>query len=623
MPCDNDIFSHETPKCLTGNIKITILIIKLSIIEISEKGKIFMLKKALEYTGEYRKTTYTAIAWMLAGVAMTVIPYFIAYQLITPLLGYGEITIKGVFIRIAAIGVCGVLYAIFYVHGLGLSHESAYHTLQNIRISLQEKLEKQPLGTIQEKGVGMLKKLFIDDIEMIELLLAHALPEGLSNFAVPLFVYVGMFFVDWKLALLSLCSLPAGLVTMGFMYKSGMSKMDSYYGAAKKMNNTIVEYINGMEVVKIFNRDGESYHRFESDVKNYRDFTLDWYRVCRPWMALYNSILPCIAILTLPLGSWFVLKGYSTLPHLVLVLCMSFGVGAPLLRALSFMGNVPQLSYKIENLEKEMNEAPLKQNDKPFQGADHTLSFEDVSFSYEEGNEVLHHVSLTAETGKFTALVGESGSGKSTLAKLMVHFYDATAGNVKLGGQNVQDMSIEALNDEISYVSQEQFLFNMSLRDNIRIGKPSATDEEVLAAAKKAQCGEFLERLPDGIDTMAGDGGKQLSGGERQRISLARAILKDAPVIVLDEATAFMDPENEEKMNEAIAEVIRNKTVVVIAHRLYTIMNADKICVMDDGKLIGSGTHSELLASCKAYKKLWDAAGESAKWMVTAKEAAQ
>ena len=582
-----------------------------------------MLKKALEYTGEYRKTTYAAIAWMLAGVAMTVIPYFIAYQLITPLLGYGDITIKGVFIRIAAIGACGVLYAIFYVHGLGLSHKSAYHTLQNIRISLQGKLEKQPLGTIQEKGVGVIKKLFIDDIEMIELLLAHALPEGLSNFAAPLFVYVGMFFVDWKLALLSLCSLPVGLMTMGFMYKSGMSKMDNYYGAAKKMNNTIVEYINGMEVVKIFNRDGESYHRFETDVKSYRDFTLDWYRVCRPWMALYNSILPCIAILTLPLGSWFVLKGYSTLPHLVLVLCMSFGVGAPLLRALSFMGNVPQLNYKIENLEKEMNEAPLKQNDKPFRGADHTLSFEDVSFSYEEGSEVLHHVSLTAETGKFTALVGESGSGKSTLAKLMVHFYDATAGSVKFGGQNVQDTSIEALNDEISYVSQEQFLFNMSLMDNIRIGKPSATDEEVLAAAEKAQCGEFLERLPKGIYTMAGDGGKQLSGGERQRISLARAILKNAPVIVLDEATAFMDPENEEKMNEAIAEVIRNKTVVVIAHRLYTIMNADQICVMDDGKLVGNGTHSELLASCKEYRKLWDAAGERAKWMVTAKEAAQ
>ena len=202
--------------------------------------------------------------------------------------------------------------------------------------------------------MGEIKKIFIDDIETIELLLAHAIPEGLSNFAVPGIVYLSMFFVDWKLALLSLCSLPAGLLTMGFMYKSGKSKMDSYYGAAKRMNSTIIEYINGMEVVKIFNRDGESYKRFEKDVHSYRDFTLDWYRVCRPWMALYNSILPCIAILTLPLGCWFVLKGYSTLPDLILVLCMSFGIGTPLLRALSFMGNIPQLNYKIENLEKAL-----------------------------------------------------------------------------------------------------------------------------------------------------------------------------------------------------------------------------------------------------------------------------
>lgn len=218
-----------------------------------------MFKKALDYTGKYRKTSYAAIAFMLVGVTMTVIPYFIAYQLIVSLLGYGELTSVGVILRITAIAVCGVLYAVLYVHGLSLSHVSAYNTLKNIRVSLQKKLEVQPLGTIQSKGTGTLKKGFIDDIETIELLLAHAIPEGLSNFAVPLLVYIAMFFVDWKLALLSLCSLPVGLMTMGFMYKSGMSKMNSYYGAAKRMNSTIIEYINGMEVVKIFNKDGDSY----------------------------------------------------------------------------------------------------------------------------------------------------------------------------------------------------------------------------------------------------------------------------------------------------------------------------------------------------------------------------
>lgn len=580
-----------------------------------------MFKKALAYTGKYRKTTYAAIGFMLIGVAMTVLPYFLVYQLILSLLGYGgTLSTAGVVLRITAVGVSGILYAVLYIHGLSLSHVSAYHTLKNLRISLQTKLEVQPLGTIQSKGVGELKKIFIDDIETVELLLAHAIPEGLSNFVVPLFVYISMFFVDWKLALLSLCSLPVGLLTMGFMYKSGMSKMGGYYGAAKRMNSTIIEYINGMEVVKIFNRDGESYKRFETDVHSYRNFTLDWYRVCRPWMALYNSILPCIAILTLPLGSWFVLKEYSTLPDLVLVLCMSFGIGAPLLRALSFMGNIPQLNFKIENLEKALNEKPLQQNGKAFSGKDHTVSFENVSFAYND-NEVLRSISLSAEEGKFTALVGESGSGKSTLAKLMVHFYDVQNGSIKIGGQDVREMSLEALNNEISYVSQEQFLFNMSLMDNIRLGKPSASDEEVIIAAQRAQCGEFLKKFDKGINTMAGDGGKQLSGGERQRIALARAILKDAPIIVLDEATAFMDPENEEKMNEAIAEVIRNKTVIVIAHRLYTIVNADKICVLSSGQLEGCGTHQELLTSCEAYRKLWQAAGESEKWAVVSKEA--
>lgn len=594
-----------------------------------------MLKKVLEYAGEYRRLTYVSIVVMLCGVASSVIPYFFAYQLITPLLGYGEMGTSGIVWRVAAIALCGILYAFLYVKGLSLSHESAYHTLENIRISLQGKMEKQPLGTIQEKGVGVIKKMFIDDIESIELLLAHALPEGISNVAVPVFVFAAMFFVDWKLALLSLLALPLGFVAMGVMYQQGMGKMGAYYKAAQKMNNTIVEYINGMEVVKVFNRDGESYKRFETDVKNYRDFTLDWYRVCWPWMALYNSLIPCIALFTLPIGAWFVLRGWSDLPDLVLVLCMSFGIGAPLLRSLSFMSTLPQVNFKIESLEKLMSAPPLKQSERPFQGKDHSVSFEDVRFDYVKNSgaeekkeeaerkrktdtEVLHGISLCAKEGSLTALVGESGSGKSTLAKLLVHFYDVTGGAVKIGGQDVRDMSIEALNQEISYVSQEQFLFNMSLLENIRLGKLDATDQEVMAAAEKAQCGEFLNRLEKGIYTMAGDGGKQLSGGERQRISLARAILKNAPIVVLDEATAFMDPENEEKMNAAIAEVIRGKTVLVIAHRLHSIVGADQICVLQDGRLAACGTHDHLLESCPEYQKLWAAAEGSARWKVSA-----
>ena len=457
-----------------------------------------MFKKVLEYAGDERKTTYVSMVVMLLGIMMSVLPFLFIYQLIRPLLLHEMIDASYIFRRVFAIAACGILYAIFYVKGLSLSHRAAYNTLKNLRLSLQEKMEKQPLGVIQETGVGALKKRLIDDIDSIELLLAHALPEGLANLAVPLFVFLAMFFTDWKLALLSLCSLPLGLVAMMAMYKAGTSKMGAYYTAAQKMNNTIVEYINGMEVVKVFNRDGDSYKRFEQDVRGYRDFTLEWYKVCWPWMALYNSILPCVALFTLPIGSYLVLCGDSSLPDLALMLCMSFGIGAPLLRALSFMSTLPQINYKITALEELMSAPPLKQTAAPFIGNRHDIKFHNIHFAYKK-EEVLHGISLTIPEGSFTALVGESGSGKSTLAKLLVHYYDPTGGTVQIGGQDIQQMSLEALNDQISYVSQEQFLFHMSLLENIRLGKPNASDEEVMQAAEKAQCREFLDRLPEGI----------------------------------------------------------------------------------------------------------------------------
>lgn len=581
-----------------------------------------MFKKVLEYTGEYRRTTYKAMIVLFLAVAVNALPYLFLYQLICPALGYGEIDNVGIIWRAAVIAVCVILYSVLYVKGLVFSHISAFNTLKNLRASLQEKLEKMPLGVIQEKGTGTIKKMFVEDIEALELVLAHAMPEGFANIAIPVIMVIGMFVVDWKLALLALLAFPLGMLAMKMMYASGTGKMGEYYASAQKMNNTIVEYINGMEVVKVFNRDGESYERFETDIKSYRDFTLAWYKVCWPWMAVFNSVLPCIALFLLPVGAFFVMQGWSELPDLVLTLCMSFAIGTPLLRALSFVPTLPVVSYKIGHLETLMANEALKQTDAPFSGNNHSISFENVRFAYEE-TEVLHGISLDVKEGQLIALVGESGSGKSTLAKLLVHFYDVTDGSVKIGGQDIRDMSIEALNNEISYVSQEQFLFNMSLLENIRLGKPDATDDEVMAAAEKAQCGEFLARLEKGIHTMAGDGGKMLSGGERQRISLARAILKNAPIVVLDEATAFMDPENEEKMNRAIAEIIADKTVIVIAHRLYSIMGADKICVMKNGELVSADTHENLLKICAEYQKLWQAAEGSANWNVASSKEAK
>ena len=574
-----------------------------------------MFKKVKPYMGKYIKYTYGALAVMFIALIASAVPFFLVYRIIKPLLE-GEKLSAGYYTwHIAFIFICLLAYAILYVLGLKFSHISAYNTLKNIRISLQKKLERQPLGTIQDMGNGRIKKLFTDDIEQVEMLLAHAIPEGISNLAMAAIAIICMFFADWKLALLSLCSLPIGMFAMGMMFKAGMERMNDYYAASAKMNATIIEYINGMEVVKVFGRDGESYQRYEKDIKSYRDFTLEWYKICWPWMALYSAILPCVALVMLPVGTLLVINGSSTLADLVLVFCLSLSVGVPILKALNFAGKFPQLNYKIDEIEKAMDSEPLKTKDNSFIGNSNIVKFEDVHFAYKE-QEVLHGVSLELQEGSLTALVGESGSGKSTLAKLLVHYYDINSGKITLGGQDITDISIEALNDRISYVSQEQFLFNTTLYENILMGDPKATREKVLEAAEKAQCREFLERLPDGIDTMAGDGGKQLSGGERQRISLARAILKNAPVIVLDEATAFIDPENEEKMNAAIAEIIKGKTVLVIAHRLQTVVNADKICVMKDGNIIAADTHENLLESCDEYKKLWNSSEARASWTI-------
>ncbi len=576
-----------------------------------------MFQKVRPYMEDYMGYTYKAVACVCIAVVLSVVPYFFLYQILAPLIAGESLEMGYVLLLVALTAVCLGGNAVLYVKGLEYSHVCAYNTLKNIRTTLQRKLEVQPLGTIRELGNGRIKKVFTDDIETIEILLAHAIPEGIANLIIPVVVVIAMFFVDWKLALLSIAPLPLGMLAMGMMFKVGMSRMDAYYGAATKMNNTIIEYINGMEVVKIFNRGGESYERFATDITSYRDFTLAWYKVCWPWMALYSSIIPCVALFTIPIGAWFVLQGWSTLANLVLVVCMSFAVGSPLLKAMSFTGKFPQLNYKIDELERLIEHPALKQSERNFEGLSYDIRFEDVRFTYKDA-EVIHGISLELEEGAMTALVGESGSGKSTLAKLLVHFYDLDSGQITLGGQDLTDMRIEALNDQISYVSQEQFLFNTSLYENILIGRPDATREEVLEAARRAQCDEFLARFPQGIDTPAGDGGKMLSGGERQRISLARALLKDAPVIVLDEATAFIDPENEEKMNAAISEVIKGKTVLVIAHRLHTITGADKIVVLKSGALEAEGTHDELLGSSDEYRRLWATAQESAAWEVRA-----
>ena len=577
-----------------------------------------MIKKLFYYGKENNKTTILSIILLFFAALLLILPFLFIYQTIYAIVSEQKITTIFVLKEAMAILICLIIQAVLYVKGLSLSHKAAYGTIMNIRVSLQNKMEKLPLGIIESKGVGAFKKIFTDDIDSFEQLLAHAIPEGISNALGTLLVLLGIFSCDWRLGVLVLIIVPLGLIPVMLMYKIGNKGMANYYTASQIMNNTIIEYINGMEVVKVFNKSGESYKKLKTAVNNYRDYTLKWYRSCWPFMAIYQSFLPYTLLFALPVGSILVMKGIVGVAPFILALCLALGLGAPLLRTISFMSVVPQIRYKIEELEKVLDSPPVKEGQNFYQGKSYDICFEHVFFRYDE-KEVLHDINLNIKTNTKVALVGESGAGKSTLAKLLIHYYDVNNGKIMIGNQNICDMRLEALNELIAYVSQDNFLFNMSLMENIRIGKPTASDEEVVAAAKKAQCMDFINRLSEGIYTKAGDSGNKLSGGERQRITLARAILKDAPIIVLDEATAFTDSENEIKIESVLSELVKHKTLIVIAHRLTTIVNAQQICILDKGNLVDCGTHKELLEKCEIYRNLWKANQDSTQWQIGGK----
>ena len=576
-----------------------------------KRDKQSSISKILQYAGAHRRTIYKAALCMTLGAAASIIPYLLVYTILEQVLNGSVPTLAGSGKMLAGILLAEIVYAVFYMYGFQLSHRAAYNTLENIRRFLQENLERKPLGKVREMGSGAIKKLFTDDIESIELLLAHMIPEGIANLTVAVFALVTILVIDWQLALLTCVVIALGISVSGQMYRVGVEQMGSYFAAAKRLNNTIIEYVNGMEVVRVFNRQDEFGERFASSVTAYRDFALSWYKVSFPWMALYGSLFSNILLYSLPFGTLLILLGQLTLARYILIICLSFGIAPLLLRCMSFIGAVPQASYKIQALEKAFDYPELKTGTAPFSGTGHDIEFRNVRFAYKD-LEVLKDVSFTAQERQMTALVGASGSGKSTAAKLLVHYYDVSGGEVLIGGQNIREMSLEALNEQIAYVSQDVFLFNKSIADNIRIGKKGATDEEIIAAAKKAQADEFIRELPDGYATLAGEAGSKLSGGQRQRIAFARAILKDAPIVILDEATAFIDPENEQKMNQAIGEIVRDKTVIVIAHKMQSIMNANRIIVLKDGRIAASGCHAELIKTSPEYQNLWRISEETA-----------
>lgn len=493
------------------------------------------------------------------------------------------------------------------------SHKAAYEIIHNIRCAIMRKMSRMSMGTIQEKSSGEFKQLVIDDTDRLEGQIAHAIPEITASILIPLLVFAYLIFVDWRMALASLISAVLGnLIYYGMMI--GRSEMmKEYMSANGNMNSTIVEYVNGMEVIRMFNQTASSMGRFKGAVLKVRDITTTWYKHCYPFMSISQVIMPSTIAFVLPIGILLLSGGAVTLNEVILCILLSMGLVGSLQAMIEFWQDIAAI-YEIQpRIQVLLDAKELSEPKEPKHCNGNDVELKDIHFSY-EATEIIHGISFTAKAGTVTALVGPSGSGKSTLAKLIARFWDVSAGAVSVGGADIRNLPLSELAEKISYVSQDNFLFNMSLRDNIRIGKPEATDTEVEQAAGQAGCDEFIARFPKGYDTNAGDAGARLSGGERQRLAIARAILKDAPIVILDEATAFTDPENEDKLQRSIDQLTKDKTLIVIAHRLSTIMYADQILVLEGGSVSAAGTHEQLLSSSKIYLDMWKAHISAMDW---------
>lgn len=506
-----------------------------------------------------------------------------------------------------------VLKHTLYAKSTLCSHKAAYEIIKNIRCAIMRKMSKISMGKVQEKSSGEFKQLIIDDAERLEGPLAHAISETTASILIPAFVILYLLVIDWRMALAALASAVIGNIVYYGMMLGRSEMMMEYMTSNANMNATIVEYVNGMEVIKVFNQTASSMGRFKDAVIKVRDITMKWYRHCWPFMSIGQAIMPSVIAFVLPVGMALISRGAVTLPELILCILLSMGIVGCMQTLMEFWESLAVISEVQPRVQAmlDMEELPEPAEPKHTKGAD--VQLKDVHFGYGD-SEIIHGVSFTAKEGTVTALVGPSGSGKSTLAKLIARFWDVKAGCVMVGGEDIRQLSLSELTEQISYVSQDNFLFHMSLRDNIRIGKPEATDEQVEWAAAQAGCDEFISKFPDGYDTNAGDAGGRLSGGERQRLAIARAVLKDAPIVILDEATAFTDPENEDKLQQSIDRLTKGKTLIVIAHRLSTIMYADQILVLEDGRITAGGTHEQLLSSSQTYMDMWSAHISAMDW---------
>ena len=562
-----------------------------------------------------------AVIFAMISVFGSIVPYFATFQ-IFELFFADQITEESLRYWVV-IAVVGFLIKILG-HSIStcLAHISAYTILENIRLYVAQKLMKAPLGDVQKQNIGKLKNLVVDHVETLELPLAHLIPEGFAAFILPVAVFVYMCTIDYRLALISLITIPLAVIPFARSFKDYNTNYNNYMDANDKMNSAIVEYVEGVEVIKAFNQTTTSYEKFSKAISHFHNTTINWFDTTYKTRSFMNVMLPTTTLGVLPLGLFLYIKEGLQPSILLISIMLSMGIVASLMKFTMFMNDLKAITFAVDSVAEIVDGDELVEGHEENGIKNTDIILENVKFSYNKDDEtlVLNNVNFEFKTGGYYALVGPSGSGKSTIARLIARYWDTTEGAVKLGGVNVKEISLSKLSSFISFVTQDNYLFNTTIFENIKMGNVNATDEQVYEAAEKAACGEFIHKLENGYHSTAGEAGTKLSGGERQRIALARAILKNAPIVILDEATAFADPENELKIGQSIMELTQGKTLIVIAHRLSTIKNADKILLINKGIIEKSGTHNELLENSTLYKNMWEMHINAKNWSVTDRE---
>lgn len=550
-----------------------------------------------------------SVVLAVLGAAAGIVPYIAAAQILTLICaGMYEL---GPIATAASVALVGYLGSVWLASASTIiSHRCAFITLNSIRKALTDKLSRVPMGTVLDQPSGTFKTLIVDTVEKLELPLAHMVPELTANTLIPVLMLAYLFVLDWRLALISLITIPVGICCYMGMMKDYGPRYARVLDASKNMDAAIVEYIGGIEVIKGFNQSTASYGRYVDAVRANEDAKVTWFRQTNPFYVAGVTIMPSCLIGVLPLGSFLYLSGDISASALITCIILSLGLVKPLMQALRYTDSLAMVDSTVAEVSTLLDAPEMKRPSTPVEIPDYRITFDKVSFGYGK-EEVLHGISLAIEPHAMTALVGPSGSGKSTVARLIASFWEADGGSVGIGGIDVKNIPLEQVMRSISYVTQDNYLFDLSIRENIRMGKPDASDAEVEEAAQRASCHEFICALPAGYDTCVGSAGARLSGGERQRIAIARAVLKDAPIVILDEATAFTDPENEAAIQASISGLVAGKTLIIIAHHLSTIVGADKIVVMDHGRVSAEGTHHELLESSPLYRSLWNAQQEA------------